>query len=160
MVLLTACDPSMHGMSGAGASSAPRDFAGWVGSLPVGERMEYRGTDGFAPKSARVLEVYDAASGETCRKFVEFVDEQEAGTVQTACRTESGTWILLRPLSHQTMMPTLTQPGAQSSEIKAPMPTAEPQPQHLLPQTLEKPAPTPLPVLQPAASPVVLEGES
>jgi hypothetical protein len=74
MVLLTACDPAMHNVSGVDAPASQQDFATWVGGLPVGERTAYPGADGLTPKSAKVLEVYDAASGEICRKFVQFID--------------------------------------------------------------------------------------
>ncbi len=78
----------------------------------VGQTVAVAPTSPNAPNpKLSVLEEYDAASGERCRRFAWFEADTERGIIQTACRVnDEGEWVALRSMSHETMSPLATLP--------------------------------------------------
>lgn len=84
-----------------------------LATVAVGSTVDVKGTsaEGESPKLT-VLEEYDSATGERCRRFAWFAAETERGLIQTACRLEeNGEWMALRSLSHETLSPLASLPS-------------------------------------------------
>jgi hypothetical protein len=89
-----------------------------IGKAPVGQMFTTNGTTG---EQLAVLEEYDSATGERCRRYAIFVNNTSQGRVQTACKAATdGKWVALRPLSHETMSPLASMPNfsAASNQVQ------------------------------------------
>lgn len=58
-----------------------------------------------------VIEEYDAATGEQCRRYGYYEDRSQPGQLRTACRANAKSeWVDLRAMTHQTLSPLATLP--------------------------------------------------
>lgn len=87
------------------------ELSALLDSTPVGKTV---GVGDAKENSAQlsVLEEYDSATGEQCRRYAWFAAATEQGKIQTACRAnKSEDWIALRDMSHETLSPLATLPN-------------------------------------------------
>ena len=111
------------------AALTEADIEALVATAPVGKTMALPGDDALR---IAVIEEYDAATGERCRRYARYANETERGTLHTACQigaegtsTPTTQWVSLRPLTHATLAPLADAPAYSTASTFGSTPTTE-----------------------------------